>query len=258
MVATLRRPGRFWLVREAAVRTLCEYLEREGLSPQLRREIEGAFLELLSRNDAANLSLQLRERLRASLPPGGGGVSGGAETTKKPLPLSSSPHVEERAPPSPSLVLTQTGRNPRVNVTVQGRGEILLELFALDAPRHVARFMDRVQRRYYDGGTVKALDPSTGVLFADAFVPSEDLAAGVLPGETFYLPYLRGALLTMPLTAAMGRSLSHRRPPPARPRRARYLFRQGRSRNGSPRPRRGRRCDREHPAGGVGIRNRER
>jgi len=208
ILATLRDPGKFWLVREAAVHTLSEYLERENLSPQMRMEIEGAFLELLLHRDSVDLYSPVRECLSASLSRGGGGVSGGTETTNtrgtaaatKSSPVSASRQLGELVDASPALFLNRTGRNPRVRVTVEGRGEILIELFALDAPRHVARFIERVERGYYDGGKVMAIDPATGVSFADTSVPSPEVAARVLPGETFYRPYLRGALLAVPLT----------------------------------------------------------
>lgn len=205
ILVTLRDPKKFWLVREAAVEALSEYLRQGNLDHSARMKIEAAFLELLSRRGSLALGSPPRERLHDLLLRGGGGVPGGSETRKLPSTtpptrssqpsLSSQPGEPDASPP---LVLNRTGRNPRVRVTVEGRGEIFLELFALDAPRHVARFRQRMEGGYYDGGKVKAVDLALGVSFADTSAPSQETPKGVLAGETFYRPYLRGALLAIP------------------------------------------------------------
>ncbi len=168
ILSVVERGKDFWLVKELAVRALSAHLERDGLQAAERTAIESCLAgeTLPRRRDLLNLEV------RAASP----GVS---DLSSAVAPL-----------------LSRGLRNPRARVRIGGRGEILLDLFVLDAPRHVAAFAWLARAGYFEGRKVWGIDPVVGVCFAlDGGLPA-GLPSAWIPPERTPGPCPRGALLS--------------------------------------------------------------
>ena len=70
-----------------------------------------------------------------------------------------------QAPKSPDVKPAPAGR--RAIVTMDKGGEIVLEFFAEDAPRHVENFLTLAGKGFYDGQRVHRVEPKFVVQFGD-------------------------------------------------------------------------------------------
>lgn len=95
------------------------------------------------------------------------------------------------APPPPTLVLDAPAEQVVVETT---RGQIVLELFPDDAPRHVARFLQSVERKLYDGLTFHRVVPNFVVQGGDPLGNGWGDAGFSLRDEISPRSYLTGTL----------------------------------------------------------------
>ena len=58
-------------------------------------------------------------------------------------------------------------KTPTVLITLEKGGEILLELWPQDAPRHVENFVKLAREKFYDGQRVHRVEPNFVVQFGD-------------------------------------------------------------------------------------------
>ena len=59
------------------------------------------------------------------------------------------------------------GKSPTVLLTMDKGGEIVLELWPQDAPKHVENFVKLVNDKFYDGQRVHRVEPNFAVQFGD-------------------------------------------------------------------------------------------
>ncbi|TMQ20723.1 MAG: peptidylprolyl isomerase [Candidatus Rokuibacteriota bacterium] len=59
------------------------------------------------------------------------------------------------------------GKSPTAIITMEKGGEIVLELWRQDAPRHVENFMKLASQKFYDGQRVHRVEPNFVVQFGD-------------------------------------------------------------------------------------------
>jgi cyclophilin family peptidyl-prolyl cis-trans isomerase len=85
---------------------------------------------------------------------------------------------------------------------------VIIELFALDAPRHVSLFAELARAGAYDGLRVAAVDGSRGIRIPSPLEPGE-AAARRPPPETFPRSILRGAMVALPDLDAGGLFFAH-------------------------------------------------
>jgi cyclophilin family peptidyl-prolyl cis-trans isomerase len=58
-------------------------------------------------------------------------------------------------------------RTPTAIITMEKGGEIVLEFYTKDAPRHVENFVSLAKKRFYDGQRVHRVEPNFVVQFGD-------------------------------------------------------------------------------------------
>jgi peptidyl-prolyl cis-trans isomerase B (cyclophilin B) len=63
--------------------------------------------------------------------------------------------------------LAQDAKAPTAVVTVEKKGEIVLEFFPQDAPKHVENFLKLAREKFYDGQRVHRVEPGFVVQFGD-------------------------------------------------------------------------------------------
>jgi peptidyl-prolyl cis-trans isomerase B (cyclophilin B) len=117
------------------------------------------------------------------------------------LALVSSPAAAQSPGPRPAGKPPHSA--PTVLITMEKGGEILLELFPQDAPRHVDNFLKLVNAKFYDGQRVHRVEPTFVVQFGDPqskTLPLDDPRMGTGgPGYTIKAefnkrPFERGVL----------------------------------------------------------------
>jgi peptidyl-prolyl cis-trans isomerase B (cyclophilin B) len=95
------------------------------------------------------------------------------------------------------------GKAPTALITLEKGGEIVLELWPADAPRHVENFVKLVDQKFYDGQRVHRVEPNFVVQFGDPqskTLPMNDPRMGTGgPGYTIKAefnkrPFERGVL----------------------------------------------------------------
>src|SRR3989475_7406845 len=96
-------------------------------------------------------------------------------------------------------------RTPRAVMTLEKGGEIVLEFFPQDAPRHVENFLALAKKGFYDGQRVHRVEPGFVVQFGDPQTKTppldDDSVAGDGPAYTLEADsnsrnFHRGALAT--------------------------------------------------------------
>jgi hypothetical protein len=111
---------------------------------------------------------------------------------------------EAAAPPSPCPYLPELEevlslpRDPRAEVRVRGRGVFLVELFAGDAPHHVASLLHLSRAGALAGLRVEALEASLGATIASGVSAAGALAATPIPPEPRAGVIPAGALISLP------------------------------------------------------------
>src|SRR6266498_3094407 len=79
--------------------------------------------------------------------------------------------------------------NPAVEIAIEGRGKVVIELFVKDAPKTTGHFIELVRRKFYDGlvfhrvvtGFVaQAGDPGTRKATAQEIAAKDDHAGGTI------------------------------------------------------------------------------
>src|SRR5437867_1019175 len=113
------------------------------------------------------------------------------------------PSQGPRAPEPPaypffSPALHPLIRNPRAQMRIRGRGELVFELFQSDAPHHVSSFRELASSGYYVGRAIERVEPSLGVFLATTPLGPHPVAGKPLPRETHPRSYPRGAVLSVP------------------------------------------------------------
>jgi cyclophilin family peptidyl-prolyl cis-trans isomerase len=95
------------------------------------------------------------------------------------------------------------GKSPMVMITMEKGGEIVLELWPQDAPKHVENFVRLVNEKFYDGQRVHRVEPKFVVQFGDPqskTLPLDDPRMGTggtgrkLKAEFNKRPFERGVL----------------------------------------------------------------
>jgi cyclophilin family peptidyl-prolyl cis-trans isomerase len=69
--------------------------------------------------------------------------------------------------PTSKPAAPSAGKAPVAVITMEKGGEIVLELWPADAPRHVENFVKLVGQKFYDGQRVHRVEPSFVVQFGD-------------------------------------------------------------------------------------------
>jgi cyclophilin family peptidyl-prolyl cis-trans isomerase len=75
----------------------------------------------------------------------------------------------------------KAARTPTAVMTMENGGQIVLEFYTKDAPRHVANFVTLAKKRFYDGQRVHRVEPTFVVQFGDPqskTKPMDDPAMG--------------------------------------------------------------------------------
>jgi cyclophilin family peptidyl-prolyl cis-trans isomerase len=94
-------------------------------------------------------------------------------------------------------------RTPTAVMTMEKGGEIVLEFYTKDAPRHVENFVTLAKKRFYDGQRVHRVEPNFVVQFGDPqskTKPMDDPAMGsggpgyTIKAEFNKRPFERGVL----------------------------------------------------------------
>jgi peptidyl-prolyl cis-trans isomerase B (cyclophilin B) len=110
-----------------------------------------------------------------------------------PAPKPSPPASEKKAP----------ARTPTAVITLEKGGEIVLEFWPADAPRHVENFVKLANQKFYDGQRVHRVEPSFVVQFGDPqsrTLPMDDPKMGsggpgyTIKAEFNKRPFDRGVL----------------------------------------------------------------
>ena len=108
--------------------------------------------------------------------------------------------------PAPKPAAPPAGKakaSPTALVTMEKGGEVVLELFPQDAPKHVENFVKLVNQKFYDGQRVHRVEPKFVVQFGDPqskTLPLDDPRMGSCgPGYTIKAefnkrPFERGVL----------------------------------------------------------------
>jgi peptidyl-prolyl cis-trans isomerase B (cyclophilin B) len=181
-----RAPGE-WPLRLAALRA-AEGLGRDGL-PLLERAIDDA-VGVVSR------SAWLRWRRLAGADPPRPPRAGDA------LPYPFTPPL--LAPRAPVIEITTdrgvlvTARHPRAEVAIEGKGTIILDLFAVEAPHHAASFMHLARSGFHAGRRIERVDAASGVVLSDARFEEGPVAGAPLPDESYPTLILRGTVFSLP------------------------------------------------------------
>ncbi|HVR75656.1 MAG TPA: peptidylprolyl isomerase, partial [Planctomycetota bacterium] len=198
------------LLDDAAVALLASLLERDSLPAADRSRID-ELLGDVAAGKLEGLHPAVVERARA----GKGRASAAPSLDGAPPvhPSRDGPDEVLRDLLSPGGIFTRP-RNPKVVVSIRGRSPIVFDVFAAEAPRHAAAFIDLVRSGRLDGVPVTRLDPALGILIGPAdggaiaeTVPEAPAAGRALPLETFPVSHLRGALLAAPHAPGAGRFL---------------------------------------------------
>jgi peptidyl-prolyl cis-trans isomerase B (cyclophilin B) len=71
------------------------------------------------------------------------------------------------AKPAPAPADSAAAKSPKVVITMEKGGEITLEFFPKDAPKHVDNFVTLARKGFYDGQRVHRVEPSFVVQFGD-------------------------------------------------------------------------------------------
>jgi hypothetical protein len=121
-----------------------------------------------------------------------------AEPPRPPRAGEAPPH--EITPP----ILARRARNPRAEVSIRGKGMLILDLFLDEAPHHAASFMALARSGFYDGRRVERGDALSGVILCDARFEDGPLAGAPLPDERQLSPLLRGAVFSLPAAGLAG------------------------------------------------------
>jgi peptidyl-prolyl cis-trans isomerase B (cyclophilin B) len=74
--------------------------------------------------------------------------------------------VSDKAAPAPADSAGGT-KAPRLVITMEKAGDITLELFPKDAPKHVENFVSLAKKGFYDGQRVHRVEPNFVVQFGD-------------------------------------------------------------------------------------------
>jgi peptidyl-prolyl cis-trans isomerase B (cyclophilin B) len=78
-----------------------------------------------------------------------------------PATKPAAPSTEKSAEKKPA------GKTPTAVITLEKGGEIVLEFWTADAPRHVENFVKLAKQKFYDGQRVHRVEPSFVVQFGD-------------------------------------------------------------------------------------------
>jgi peptidyl-prolyl cis-trans isomerase B (cyclophilin B) len=82
------------------------------------------------------------------------------------LALAIGPALAQDKPATPGDK-KPAGRSPTAIITLEKGGEIVLELWPQDAPRHVENFVKLAKQKFYDGQRVHRVEPGFVVQFGD-------------------------------------------------------------------------------------------
>ena len=77
------------------------------------------------------------------------------------------PAAAQPPKPAPADKPAAAGKSPTVLLTMDKGGEIVLELWPQDAPKHVENFVKLVNDKFYDGQRVHRVEPNFVVQFGD-------------------------------------------------------------------------------------------
>ena len=113
------------------------------------------------------------------------------------------PAAAQAPKPAPADKPAAAGKSPTVLLTMDKGGEIVLELWPQDAPKHVENFVKLVNDKFYDGQRVHRVEPKFVVQFGDPqskTLPLDDPRMGsggpgyTIKAEFNKRPFERGVL----------------------------------------------------------------
>ncbi|HTO11918.1 MAG TPA: peptidylprolyl isomerase [Candidatus Binatia bacterium] len=105
--------------------------------------------------------------------------------------------------PAPADKPAAAGKSPTALITMEKGGEITLEFWPQDAPKHVENFVKLVNQKFYDGQRVHRVEPNFVVQFGDPqskTLPLDDPRMGsggpgyTIKAEFNKRPFERGVL----------------------------------------------------------------
>jgi peptidyl-prolyl cis-trans isomerase B (cyclophilin B) len=85
-------------------------------------------------------------------------LAAGPAAAQAPAPKPAAPPAEKKA---------SGAKSPTAIITMAKGGEIVLEFFPSDAPRHVENFVKLARQKFYDGQRVHRVEPNFVVQFGD-------------------------------------------------------------------------------------------
>jgi len=109
----------------------------------------------------------------------------------------------EAQTPAPKPATPPAAKSPTALITMEKGGEIVLEFFPQDAPKHVQNFVKLVNEKFYDGQRVHRVEPNFVVQFGDPqskTLPLDDPRLGsggpgyTIKAEFNKRPFERGVL----------------------------------------------------------------
>ena len=87
-------------------------------------------------------------------------------------------------------ILPPSLRNSKAEIRIADRGELVIELFAFEAPLHVAAFVQLAEEGFFSGARIARVDPFLGVFLLQAKTATR------LPDERWPRPCMRGCIIS--------------------------------------------------------------
>ena len=207
----------FWMQREAAIDGLGAQLALPDLEATRRQRIEAVLAAEAAAAPRLPGDIHVLRRARKAL---------SSRAPVLPPPLEAPAPIAEQGPAGSALALAPgealpyalppidpaawgspilrerrkspaIRRPPRARLSIQGKGEIILDLYTADAPHHTGSFLRLAQEGRYTGRPLEPVDPrgSVGVSIGRAQGP---LAGVLLPDETHLDFLVRGSVFSLP------------------------------------------------------------
>ena len=217
LCAVAEDPRRFWMLRDAALQGLGAQLALPGLETARRERIQAVLAAVAGAEPRLPGDIHPRRRaesvlasrspalLSAAHGPGQGSLEGAPAPPRAIDPGQPLPY--ELPPPDPgawgSQILKESRKAPavrrarRAKISIEGKGEIIIDLYTADAPHHTASFLRLAEEGFYTGLGLDPVDPreSVGVSMDAARGP---LAGALLPDETHLDVLVRGSIYSVP------------------------------------------------------------
>jgi cyclophilin family peptidyl-prolyl cis-trans isomerase len=224
VLAVARDRGRYWPARRAAVRALASWRDKGFLAAAGAAEFDRFLRSAIDQTAPSEVEPMLRRAFVEAVmgaPPAPRVIRAATESTRA-GPQAAVPSPPRIPPPIPEQVQKPADasdlpreirwHNPRLRWQIGSAGEVVVELFFREAPRHVAALLGLATPQRWPDASLLPLDEPEGFLIVE---PSRStnvletetrplrLAAGAggpaeLPPEPNRRPIRRGTLLELP------------------------------------------------------------